>query len=97
MESTRSLDELRPSGAIGVALRWTAGKAPEPESARAIAALCAAHPGPTPVFIEWTGANGAGNETVRLRSRAFRVDAAEDLLAALGTIVGVESVQLVKV
>ncbi len=96
VDSARSLDELRPSGAIGVALRWTAGKAPEPESTRAIAALCAAHPGPTPVFIEWTGANGAGNETVRLRSRAFRVDAAEDLLAALGKIVGVDSVQLVR-
>jgi DNA polymerase-3 subunit alpha len=96
VESARSLDELRPSGAIGVALRWTAGKAPEPETTRAIAALCAAHPGPTPVFIEWTGANGAGNETVRLRSKSFRVDAADDLLAALRDIVGVDGVSLVK-
>ena len=96
VEGARLLDELRPSGAIGVALRWTAGKAPEPDSTRAIAALCAAHPGPIPVFLEWTGANGAGNETVRLRSRQFRVDGAEDLLAALRNIVGVDGVQFVK-
>ncbi len=96
VESVRLLDELKPSGAIGVALRWSAGKAPQPDTARAIAALCAAHPGPTPVFLEWTGANGVGNETVRLRSRSFRVDAADDLLAALRDIVGVDSVTLVR-
>ncbi|HEY7194305.1 MAG TPA: DNA polymerase III subunit alpha [Gemmatimonadales bacterium] len=96
VEGARSLDDLRPSGAIGVAVRWSAGRAPEPEATRAIAALCAAHPGPTPVFIEWTGANGAGNETVRLKSKSFRVDAADDLLAALRDIVGVDAVQLVK-
>ena len=96
VESVRLLEELKPSGAIGVALRWSAGKAPQPDTARAIAALCAAHPGPTPVFLEWTGANGVGNETVRLRSRSFRVDAADDLLAALRDIVGVDSVTLVR-
>src|SRR5439155_917223 len=97
VEGARALDELRPGGAIGVALRWTAGKAPEPETARAIAALCAAHPGPTPVFLEWSGANGSGNETVRLKSRAFCVDAADDLLAALREILGADGVQLVQV
>src|SRR5881396_2185133 len=96
VESARALDDLRPSGAIGVALRWTAGKAPEPDTARAIAALCAAHPGPTPVFLEWSGANGSGNEMVRLKSRAFCVDAADDLLTALRDILGVDGVQLVK-
>jgi hypothetical protein len=83
-----------------VALRWGGGKAanqpPSPETARAIAALCAAHPGPTPVLLEWTGANGSGNETVRLRSRAFRVDAADDLLAALRDLLGADGVSLVK-
>ena len=44
VESVRLLDELKPSGAIGVALRWSAGKAPQPDTARAVAALCAAHP-----------------------------------------------------
>jgi DNA polymerase-3 subunit alpha len=96
VEGVRLLDELKSSGAIGIALRWTAGNAPEPDATRAIAALCAAHPGPIPVFLEWTGANGAGNETVRLRSRQFRVDGAEDLMGALRNIVGVEGVQLVK-
>ena len=43
-----------------------------------------------------TGANGAGHETVRLRSRTFRVDAADDLLVALRDLVGADGVQLVK-
>ena len=92
VESARSLDELRPSGAIGVALRWSADRRPQPETTRAIAALCAAHPGPTPLFIE-CGDNG---DTVRLKSRAFRVDAADDLLAALRDLLGADGVQLVK-
>ncbi|MGE5802285.1 MAG: DNA polymerase III subunit alpha [Gemmatimonadota bacterium] len=101
VEGARLLDELKPSGAIGVALRWggaagAASQPPSPETARAIAALCAAHPGPTPVLLEWTGANGSGHETVRLRSRAFRVDAADDLLAALRDLLGADGVSLVK-
>jgi DNA polymerase-3 subunit alpha len=98
VDTARSLDELKPSGAIGLALRWTASRRPDPETARAIAALCAAHPGPAPVFIEWTGANGggAGDETVRLRSRQFKVDADEELIAALRGIVGADGVVLVR-
>src|SRR5216117_1150814 len=101
VESARALDDLRPSGAIGVALRWTAASRPQPETTRAIAALCAAHPGPTPVFIEWRGENGnkerdENGSTVRLRSRAFRVDAADDLLAALRDLLGPEAVTLVR-
>jgi DNA polymerase-3 subunit alpha len=98
VDQVRLLDELKPSGAIGVALRWTMSRRPDPETARAIAALCAAHPGPTPVFLEWSGTNGsgAGNDAVRLRSRSFRVDAADDLLAALREIIGADGVALVK-
>ena len=101
VESARALDDLRPSGAIGVALRWTAASRPQPETTRAIAALCAAHPGPTPLFIEWRGENGnkekdENGSTVRLRSRAFRVDAADDLLAAFRDLLGAEGVHLVK-
>jgi DNA polymerase III subunit alpha len=101
VDNARSLDDLRPSGAIGMALRWTAATRPQPETTRAIAALCAAHPGPTPVFIEWRGENGnkerdENGSTVRLRSRAFRVDAADDLLAALRDLLGADGVSLVK-
>jgi DNA polymerase-3 subunit alpha len=98
VDGARLLDDLKPSGAIGIALRWTMQQRPDPETARAIAALCAAHPGPTPVFLEWCGTNGSGSgsEAVRLRSRSFRVDAADDLLAALREIVGVDGVALVR-
>jgi DNA polymerase-3 subunit alpha len=100
IESARLLDELKTSGAIGIALRWTANNRPEPETARAVAALCAAHPGPTPVYLEWAGGmngdNGSTNEGVRLRSRSLRVDAADDLLAALRDLLGDDRVHLVK-
>jgi DNA polymerase-3 subunit alpha len=100
VDAVRLLDDLKPAGAIGLALRWTMNRRPDPETARAIAALCAAHPGPTPVFLEWSGTNGSANggstETVRLRSRSFRVDAADDLLAALREIVGVDGVAFVR-
>ncbi len=101
VDGARALDDLRPSGAIGVALRWTAASRPQPETTRAIAALCAAHPGPTPVFIEWRGENGnkerdENGSAVRLRSRTFRVDAADDLLAALRDLLGADGVTLVR-
>jgi len=99
VESAEALDALRPRGAIGVALQWTAGSAPAPDATRAVAALCAAHPGPAPVLVEWTDGNGGGNGgggTARLRSRTFRVDAADDLMVALRDLLGAERVHLVK-
>jgi len=74
---------------------------PAGDHARDCRAVCA-HPGPTPLFIEWRGERGEnGNKerdehggTVRLRSRAFRVDAADDLLAALRDLLGAEGVHL---
>src|SRR6058998_2498420 len=97
VEAARPLDELKPSGAIGVALRWTAGARPDPETARAVAALCAAHPGPTPVLVEWAAGEGNGERaTARLRSRSLRVDAADDLLAALKDLLGADRVHLVR-
>jgi len=94
VEATRDLDELKPSGAIGVALRWNRDDAPPlaPETARAVAALCAAHPGPAPFLFEWRN----GGATVRLRSRSLRVDAADDLLAALRDLLGTDGVHLVR-
>jgi DNA polymerase-3 subunit alpha len=96
VEAARPLDDLKPSGAIGVALRWTVGAGPPPdaEATRAVAALCAAHPGPAPVLVEWGG--GDGNGGVRLRSRSLRVDAADDLLAALRDLLGADRVHLVR-
>jgi hypothetical protein len=40
--------------------------------------------------------NGSGNDSVRLRSRSYRIDAADDLLAALRDLVGTDGVYLVK-
>ncbi len=97
VEGVRPLDDLLASGAIGVALRWSAAEPPAPDAARAIAALCAAHPGPAPVLVEWGDGNGGGNgSTATLRSRAYRVDAGVDLLAALRGLLGADHVRLVK-
>ncbi|HXQ29310.1 MAG TPA: DNA polymerase III subunit alpha [Gemmatimonadales bacterium] len=91
VEQAKPLDDLRPSGAIAVALSWALPNPPAPDAARAVAALCAAHPGAAPVVIKWGDGNGG---TAELRSRTFRVDAADELLAALRTVVGVERVTL---
>ncbi len=106
MDAVRPLDELKASGAIGLALTWSADSPPELDAARAVAALCAAHPGPAPVLVEWAdeggnggaggGGGGGGGPTARLRSRSFRVEPADDLLAALRGILGPERVHLVK-
>jgi DNA polymerase-3 subunit alpha len=103
VDGARDLGELKPSGAIGVALRWTAETRPDPETARAVAALCAAHPGPTPLLIEWksggdapVSGDGNGGTRVRLRSRSLHVDAADDLLAALRDLLGADGVHLVR-
>src|SRR6266545_686515 len=96
VEAARPLDDLRPSGAIGIALRWAgAGTPPDPETARAVAALCAAHPGPMPLLVEWSDGNGE-TTTARLRSRSLRVDAADDLVAALRDLLGADRVHLVR-
>jgi DNA polymerase-3 subunit alpha len=93
VESARALDELKGSGAVALSLRWRAPGAPEPESLRAAAALCSAHPGPTPLYIEWSDGNG---ESVRLRSRRVRVAAEEDLVRALRDLLGADSVHYIK-
>ena len=93
VESVRPLDEMRPSGAVGVSLRWRLPEAPDPKAVQAAVALCAAHPGPAPVYIEWTDGNG---ESLRLRSRSVRVAAEDDLLEALQGLLGPEAVHYVK-
>jgi len=97
VESAQPLEGLMANGAVGLALRWTATEAPKPETARAVAALCAAHPGPAPVLIEWGEGNGGGNgASALLRSRTLKVDAADDLVAALRDLLGADAVHFRK-
>ena len=93
VESARPLEELKSSGALALTLRWKAPTGPNPGAVKEIAALCSAHPGPSPVYIEWSDGNG---EAVRLRSRRLRVAAEDDLVRALRSLLGSESVQYVK-
>jgi len=112
VETAQPLDELKAGGAIGVALRWSPVAPPPPDTSRAVAALCAAHPGPAPVLVEWEphppspsprsgegerrGEGGNGVSPVRLRSRTLRVEVADDLLAALRDLLGPDRVHLVR-
>jgi len=93
VESARPLAELRASGAVALSLRWKAPSAPPPDCLRQVAAICTAHPGPTPLYIEWSDGNG---EAVRLRSRRVRVAAEEELVRALRDLLGADSVHYVK-
>ncbi len=94
VEAAQPLDELKATGAIGVALTWSPGAPPPPDATRAAAALCAAHPGPAPVLVEW--ADGDQNGTARLRSRSLKVEVADDLLASLRELLGPDHVHLVR-
>jgi DNA polymerase-3 subunit alpha len=93
VEMARPLGELKSSGALALSLRWRMPSAPQPAALQAVAALCSAHPGPTPLYIEWSDGNG---EPVRLRSRRVRVAAEDDLVRALRDLLGTESVHYVK-
>ncbi len=93
VETARQLGELRSSGAVALSLRWRSPSAPQPSALQAVAALCSAHPGPTPLYIEWSDGNG---EAIRLRSRRVRVAAEDDLVRALRDLLGSESVHYVK-
>lgn len=94
VEDAAPLAELRPSGRVGVALRWTLADRVPADAAGQVAALCAAHPGPAPLLVEWSDDNGAG--TQRFRSRALQVALDDDLLAALEDVLGKGRVELVK-
>jgi len=103
VETAQALDELKASGAIGVALRWSPGAPPPPDATRAVVALCAAHPGPAPVLVEWDEVGNGGRSVpglapgvTRLRSRSLRVDPADDLVVALRALLGPDQVHLVR-
>ncbi len=93
VESARPLAELKSSGALALCLRWRLTGAPPTDSVRAASAICAAHPGPTPLYIDWSDGNG---EAVRLRARRIRVQADENLVRALREILGPDAVHYVK-
>ena len=94
VETARPLGELRRSGAVGIVLRWSATGAPTSDVLRSAAALCAGHPGPAPVYIEWSDGNGEG---ARLRARRLRVEPGEDVVHALRDLLGADAVRFVKV
>src|SRR5260370_25199308 len=103
VETAQPLDELKASGAIGVSLRWSPLAPPPPDASRAVAALCAAHPGPAPLLVDWNDgdagpATGSGDDasTARRRSRSLRVEVAHRLLAALRELVRADHVRLVR-
>ncbi|MBI3983345.1 MAG: DNA polymerase III subunit alpha [Gemmatimonadetes bacterium] len=93
VEAAQPLEELKRSGAVGLALTWRAGEGPDRDASRAAAALCAAHPGAAPVLVEWTDGNG---HAARLRSQRLRVELNDVLLAGLRHLLGPERVRLVR-
>jgi DNA polymerase-3 subunit alpha len=93
VEDAQQLANLRSNGAIGVALTWQPATAPERDVVNAATALCAAHPGTAPVFVEWGDGNGS---TTRLRARRLRVELSEGLLEGLRQVLGPDHVRLVR-
>jgi len=93
VEIARPLEELKASGALALSLSWRAPSAPQPAALKEVVAICSAHPGPTPLYIDWSDGNG---DAVRLRSRRLRVAAEEDLVRALRDVLGAECVHYIK-
>jgi DNA polymerase-3 subunit alpha len=93
VEAARPLEELARAGMLGVAVRWAPGGAPPPEAARTAARIAAAHPGPAPLYIDWSDGNGT---TVRLRSRRLRVEPREETVRALRDLFGSDAVTYVR-
>jgi DNA polymerase-3 subunit alpha len=93
IEIAEPLEELRTSGVMGVEITWKGSIGPNPDAARAIRALCTAHPGRAPVFVDWSDGNGT---TARLRARGARVSLDQDFLDALRELIGPDSVRLVR-
>lgn len=93
VERVTPLEELKATGSIGVELHWQAGSGPSENTARAVAALCASHPGPAPLFVVWSDGNGS---PARMRARQLRVELNEEFLTALRELVGSDCIRLVK-
>ena len=93
VEAPSRLDQLKPSGAIGLSLSWKAPGAPRPTGLRRPRPSAPSTPGPVPLYIEWSDGNG---ESMRLRSRRIRVAADDDLLQGLRALLGPVAVHYVK-
>ncbi|HEX9895909.1 MAG TPA: DNA polymerase III subunit alpha [Gemmatimonadales bacterium] len=93
VENAQPLDDLRKSGSLAISLRWSGANGIPPEVVRSAAALCAAHPGPAPVYIEWTGPDGV---LVRLKSRRHRIEPQEEVVTALRGLLGPDGVTFVR-
>jgi len=93
VESARPLEELMPAGALGLALRWSLADAPATDVLEQAMALCSRHPGPAPLYIEWSDGNG---ERLRARSRRLRVAPDEELVGELRRLLGADAVGFVR-
>ena len=93
VEGAQLLDDLRKSGSVAVTLRWKARNGVTEEAVRSAAAVCTAHPGPAPVYIEWIGSDGA---VFRLRSRRLRIQPQEEVVTTLRSLLGSDGVMFVK-
>jgi DNA polymerase-3 subunit alpha len=94
VEDAQPLAELRRAGRIGLALRW-GPKGRAPETAKAVAALCSAHLGSAPVYLDWSEEEDT-SDVARFRSRSLAVTLDEELLDALRGILGADAITLVK-
>jgi DNA polymerase-3 subunit alpha len=93
VEGAQLLDDLRKGGALALTLRWKGPNGVSADLIRSAAALCAAHPGASPVYIEWTGPDGT---LVRLRSRRHRIEPEDEVIGALRGLLGSDAVLFVK-
>jgi DNA polymerase-3 subunit alpha len=93
IEGARELAEMEASGALAVTIRWSDPSQSALETVLAIARVCEAHPGPAPLYIDWSDGNGG---SARLRSRRLRVGAGESTLRALRDLFGGDAVSLIR-
>ncbi|MGH7524007.1 MAG: DNA polymerase III subunit alpha [Gemmatimonadales bacterium] len=93
IEGARDLGEMEDSGALAVSIRWPDPDQVTSEALQTIARVCEAHPGPAPLYIDWSDGNGG---STRLRSRRLRVGAGEATLRALRDLCGGDAVSLIR-
>jgi DNA polymerase III subunit alpha len=105
LDSVVPLHTLRGSGSLALELDLPAGTAEDALAAAGNALR--SHPGTAPVFVRWSGGEGAGNGNggatgavagtgVRLRSRTLAVTPTEALLHELRELFGGDHVRLVR-